>query len=91
MSLNNLTDAISNLAAGIFAPLYSGGAIEAEADKATSTQQDRTTFSPWRQLRVIISPHTQHGGGSFFSQKDNTDRINLTWHDQRRDIALFYV
>lgn len=34
----NLTDAAGNLAAGVFAPLYTGGAIEAEVDKATAEQ-----------------------------------------------------
>ena len=38
LSLNNLTDAASNLAAGFFAPLYTGGAIEAEVAGATAEQ-----------------------------------------------------
>lgn len=36
----NLTDAASTLAAGIFAPLYTGGAIEAEVDQATAEQKE---------------------------------------------------
>lgn len=35
----NLTDAASSLAAGIFAPLYTGGAIEAEVEQATAEQK----------------------------------------------------
>ena len=38
-SLNNLSNAASNLVAGIFAPLYQGGAIEAEVDNATAAQK----------------------------------------------------
>ncbi len=38
-SLNNLTNASSNLVAGLFAPLYQGGAIEAEVDDATAVQK----------------------------------------------------
>jgi len=37
--INNLTDAISNLTAGISAPLYTGGAIEAEVEAATADQK----------------------------------------------------
>jgi len=36
---NSLNDAISGLAAGVFAPLYTGGAIEAQVDKATAEQK----------------------------------------------------
>lgn len=39
LGLFNLTDAVSNLAAGIFAPLYTGGAIEAEVEVATADQK----------------------------------------------------
>ncbi len=38
-TLNNITDAASDLVAGIFAPLYQGGAIAAEMDKATLVQK----------------------------------------------------
>jgi len=40
LGINNLTDAVSNLAAGIFAPLYTGGAIEAEVARATAAQKE---------------------------------------------------
>jgi len=40
LGINNLTDAISSLAAGIFAPLYTGGAIEAEVARATAAQKE---------------------------------------------------
>jgi NodT family efflux transporter outer membrane factor (OMF) lipoprotein len=36
---NSINDAISNLSAGIFAPLYTGGAIEAQIDIATANQK----------------------------------------------------
>jgi len=39
IGMNSLNDAISGLAAGLFAPLYTGGAIEAEVDKATAEQK----------------------------------------------------
>jgi len=40
LGINNLTDAISSLAAGVFAPLYTGGAIEAEVARATAAQKE---------------------------------------------------
>ncbi len=39
VGLNSINDAISGLSAGLFGPLYTGGAIEAEVDKATAVQQ----------------------------------------------------
>lgn len=40
IGLNSINDAISGLSAGIFGPLYTGGAIEAEVDKATAVQKE---------------------------------------------------
>ena len=39
VGLNTINDAIAGLSAGLFGPLYTGGAIEAEVDKATAAQQ----------------------------------------------------
>ncbi len=36
---NSINDAITNFAAGIFAPLYTGGAIEAQVETATADQK----------------------------------------------------
>ncbi len=44
LGLNSINDAISGLTAGIFAPLYTGGAIEAEVDKATAIQKEVIAF-----------------------------------------------
>ncbi len=61
LSLNNLTDAISNLAAGIFAPLYTGGAIEAEVDKATAIQQEtiaaygQTALTAFKEVETALA------------------------------------
>jgi NodT family efflux transporter outer membrane factor (OMF) lipoprotein len=38
--INNLNDAIASLGAGLFAPLYTGGAIEAEVERATAVQTE---------------------------------------------------
>lgn len=61
LSLNNLTDAISNLAAGVFAPLYTGGAIEAEVDKATAVQQEtiaaygQTALTAFKEVETALA------------------------------------
>jgi outer membrane protein, multidrug efflux system len=39
IGLNTINDAIAGLSAGLFGPLYTGGAIEAEVDKATAEQK----------------------------------------------------
>ena len=38
-TINNLSDAIGDLVAGVFVPLYQGGAIEAEVEDATALQK----------------------------------------------------
>lgn len=40
VGLNSLNDAIAGLSAGLLGPLYTGGAIEAEVDKATAVQKE---------------------------------------------------
>ncbi len=40
VGLNSINDAVSGLSAGLFGPLYTGGAIEAEVDKATAVQKE---------------------------------------------------
>ncbi len=39
VGLNSINDAIAGLSAGLFGPLYTGGAIEAEVEKATAVQE----------------------------------------------------
>ncbi len=39
LGINSLNNAIAGLAAGLFAPLYTGGTIEAEVQKATAEQK----------------------------------------------------
>ena len=39
VGLNTINDTIAGLNAGLFGPLYTGGAIEAEVDKATAVQK----------------------------------------------------
>ena len=61
LSINNLSDAISNLAAGIFAPLYCGGAIEAEVDKATAVQLEtiaaygQTALTAFKEVETALA------------------------------------
>ena len=40
VGVNSINDAIAGLAAGIFAPLYTGGAIEGKVDVATAKQKE---------------------------------------------------
>jgi NodT family efflux transporter outer membrane factor (OMF) lipoprotein len=40
LGINSINNAIAGLSAGIFGPLYTGGAIEAEVDKATAVQKE---------------------------------------------------
>lgn len=61
LSLNNVTDAIGNLAAGIFAPLYTGGAIEAEVENATAVQQEaiaaygNTALTAFKEVETALA------------------------------------
>lgn len=40
LGANSLNNSIAGLAAGVFAPLYTGGAIEAEVEQATAVQKE---------------------------------------------------
>ncbi len=40
LGLNNINNSIASLAAGLFSPLYTGGAIAAEVDRATAMQKE---------------------------------------------------
>lgn len=50
-SINNLTKAIGDLGAGIFAPLYTGGAIESQIQNATAVQ--KKTIEQYAQKALI--------------------------------------
>jgi outer membrane protein, multidrug efflux system len=61
LSLNNLSDAASNLAAGIFAPLYDGGAIDAEVAGATAVQNQaiatyaQTALEAFKEVETALA------------------------------------
>ncbi|SFV53929.1 Outer membrane component of tripartite multidrug resistance system [hydrothermal vent metagenome] len=50
---NSINDAITSLTAGIFAPLYTGGAIEAQVDTATAEQKAAIASYAWTALRAF--------------------------------------
>lgn len=52
IGLNTINDAISGLNAGLFGPLYTGEAIEAEVDKATAVQ---------KEISAMYSPDCPYG------------------------------
>lgn len=58
VGLFNLTDAASNLAAGIFAPLYTGGRIEAEVEEATAKQKETIAAYGETALRAFKEVET---------------------------------
>lgn len=61
IGINSLTDAISGLAAGIFAPLYTGGAIEAEVERATAEQKQviadygQTALEAFKEVETALA------------------------------------
>ncbi len=58
LGVNNLRDAASSLAAGIFAPIYTGGAIEAEVDKATADQKQAIAYYAQKALEAFNEVET---------------------------------
>ena len=50
---NSINDSISNLAAGIFAPLYTGGAIEAQVATASADQKAAIAAYAYTALRAF--------------------------------------
>jgi outer membrane protein, multidrug efflux system len=61
LSLNNLTDAASSLAAGVFAPLYTGGALEADIARATAEQNEaiaayaQTALQAFKEVETALA------------------------------------
>jgi NodT family efflux transporter outer membrane factor (OMF) lipoprotein len=61
IGLNSINDAIAGLTAGIFAPLYTGGAIEAEVDKATGKQKEaiaayaQTALKAFKEVETLLA------------------------------------
>ncbi len=61
LSANNITDAATNLAAGLFAPLYTGGAIEAEVANATAEQNEaiaayaQTALEAFKEVETALA------------------------------------
>ncbi|MEN8190818.1 MAG: TolC family protein [Thermodesulfobacteriota bacterium] len=53
LGTNSLTNAISSLSAGIFAPLYTGGAIEAQVETATAAQKETIARYAGRALEAF--------------------------------------
>ena len=54
LGVNTVNDAITGLAAGIFAPLYTGGAIAAEVDRATGAQKEAIAAYAQAALTAFI-------------------------------------
>lgn len=58
LGISNLRSAASNLAAGIFAPLYTGGAIEAEIESATAVQNQAIASYAQKALEALKEVET---------------------------------
>jgi NodT family efflux transporter outer membrane factor (OMF) lipoprotein len=67
---NSINDAITNLAAGIFAPLYTGGAIEAQVAVATAEQKAAIAAYAQTALRAF-----QEVENALASEKHLTTRL----------------
>lgn len=64
IGINSLTDAIAGLTAGIFAPLYTGGAIEGRIDTATANQKKaiaeyaQTALRAFKEVEELLAAET---------------------------------
>ena len=70
LGITNLTDAASNLAAGLIAPLYTGGAIEAEVDQATAVQKQAIAAYAQTALQAFKDVETALAGEDHLLQRE---------------------
>ena len=61
----NLGDAITNLSAGVFAPLYTGGAIEAEVEVATAEQKKAIAAYAQKAIQAFKEVETALAGEQY--------------------------
>ncbi|MCP4630711.1 MAG: TolC family protein [bacterium] len=68
--ITNLDNAISNLSAGIFAPLYTGGAIEAEVEAATADQKKAIANYAQKALQAFKEVETALAGEQYLQDRE---------------------
>lgn len=68
--VTNLGDAISNLSAGVFAPLYTGGAIEAEVEIATADQKKAIANYAQKALQAFKEVETALAGEQYLLDRE---------------------
>lgn len=71
LGISNLTDAISNLSAGLFAPLYTGGAIEAEVEAATADQKKAIAAYAQKALQAFKEVETALAAEQYLQDRES--------------------
>ena len=77
VGLNSINNAIAGLAAGIFAPLYTGGAIEAEVDKATGKQKEAIAAYAQAALKAFKEVETLLAAEEHLLKREEFIRIEV--------------
>ncbi|WP_455755998.1 TolC family protein [Sulfurimonas sp.] len=86
-SVNNLTNAIANLGAGVFAPLYTGGAIEAEVEVANAVQKQsielyaQKALEAFKEVETLLSLEEKLQDQESYLKdivKENTKALEMT-------------
>ncbi len=66
----NIGDAIANLSAGVFAPLYTGGAIEAEVEVATAEQKSAIAVYAQKAIQAFKEVETALSGEQYLLDRE---------------------
>jgi outer membrane protein TolC len=88
IGVNSLNDAIGGLAAGLFAPLYTGGAIEAQVDEATAVQKAAIAAYAQKALNAFKEVETTLANEEHLARREGYLKIvvkeNKTAYEQTK-------
>ncbi len=88
IGLNTINDAISGLSAGIFGPLYTGGAIEAEVDKATAVQKETIAMYAQAALTAFKEVEESLAAEEHLLKRDEYLQIEVTENKKAYDQTM---
>ena len=88
LGVTNLTDAITSLAAGIVAPLYTGGAIEAEVDAATADQKKAIAAYAQQALQAFKEIESALAAEQYLMDRESYMEVVVTENKKAYDLTM---
>jgi len=77
LGANTINDSIESLAAGVFSPLYTGGAIAAEVDRATAVQKEAINSYAQAALQAFREVESSLAAEEYLAERQHYMRIDV--------------